>query len=165
MRLPEHVRPILKRPLGELFPDVGSALERIKEIRPNKVIAVGDVVTAELMSAGFKPDIAVIDLKVMREPASGEIGRRVEAFEASVIEVKNPAGTLTPELINAPWAGGPLEIIVRGEEDLATIPAVLGAPLGSVVLYGQPGEGVVLVHVTERKKEEFRGLLGLFERS
>jgi len=51
-----------------------------------------------------------------------------------------------------------IKIIVNGEEDLATLPAILYAPVGSVVVYGQPNEGSVLVHVTsERKKhiEEF----------
>jgi len=41
---------------------------------------------------------------------------------------------------------------VDGEEDLAVIPCVLMAPEGSLILYGQPGEGVVLVE-TDKVKE------------
>ena len=51
-----------------------------------------------------------------------------------------------------------MKIIVDGEEDLATLPAILYAPLGSAVVYGQPNEGSVLVDVTPEKKlhiEEF----------
>jgi hypothetical protein len=72
------------------------------------------------------------------------------------IEVKNPAGTLTKELIDQIRASlnsdGRVKIIVDGEEDLATLPAILYAPLGSVVVYGQPNEGSVLVDVTPEMK-------------
>ena len=40
-----------------------------------------------------------------------------------------------------------MKIVVEGEEDLATLPAILYAPPGSVVVYGQPDEGSVLVKV------------------
>ena len=45
-----------------------------------------------------------------------------------------------------------MKIVVDGEEDLATLPAILYAPLGSVVIYGQPNEGSVLVNVTSEMK-------------
>jgi len=50
---------------------------------------------------------------------------------------------------------------IKGEEDLLTLPAVLFAPLDSVVCYGQPGKGMVLVKVTEEKK---RGALKIAEK-
>jgi uncharacterized protein (UPF0218 family) len=37
------------------------------------------------------------------------------------------------------------KIIVEGEEDLAALPALMLAPEGALVLYGQPGEGIVAV--------------------
>jgi hypothetical protein len=53
---------------------------------------------------------------------------------------------------------------VTGEEDLAALPAMLAAPLGSTVVYGQPGEGMVRVAVTpearRRARELFEGLTG-----
>jgi len=52
-----------------------------------------------------------------------------------------------------------VRIFVRGEEDLAALPAILLAPEGSVVLYGQPDEGVVFVSITKSKKEEILDLL------
>jgi len=42
---------------------------------------------------------------------------------------------------------------------------VLSAPLGSAVVYGQPGEGLVLVEVTEPKRREFEMLLKQFKTS
>ena len=59
----------------------------------------------------------------------------------------------------------PLKIYVEGEEDLATLPAVLLSPTGSMVAYGQPGEGVVLVEVDESKKKEFEEYVEFFEDS
>ena len=41
-----------------------------------------------------------------------------------------------------------------------TLPAIVAAPLGSSVVYGQPNEGMVLVAVTEDAKEDMRDLLG-----
>jgi len=165
LRLPPEVRPLLKRPLGELFTDVTSAIKHIAEIRPKRLITVGDVTTARLLSNGLKPDIAIVDLRVMRSPADHELMRAIEAFEAPTIKVVNPAATLTPELLAAlRTAEPPLKIIVEGEEDLATLPAVLTAPIGSIVVYGQPNEGLVVVEVTKEKKSEFQKLLKLFKK-
>ena len=164
LRLPDEFRPLIKRPLGELFPSTEPAIKRLKQLHPPKLIAVGDVVVAELLSAGIEPDVVVIDHKVMRGPAGDKLKREVGRFEARVVRVKNPAGTITRELREAfEVEKFPLKIIVDGEEDLATIPAVLSAPLGSVVVYGQPGEGLVLVEVTEQKRREFENLLKLFK--
>ena len=164
LRLPDELRPLLKRPLGQLFPNVAAAVERLQQLHPAKLIAVGDVVTAELLEAGLKPDVAVVDMMVMRSPVDEKTKRVIENFEVEVVRVKNPAGTITRELREALEEAKPLlKIVVDGEEDLATIPAVLSAPLGSVVVYGQPGEGVVLVEVTEAKRREFVELLKRFK--
>ncbi len=55
-------------------------------------------------------------------------------------------------------------IKIEGEEDLLALPLVLLAPLESVVLYGQPDQGVVLIRVTETKKNEVLTLLKKFRR-
>lgn len=165
MRLPPEVRPLLKRPLGELFAKTDAAVEHLRKLRPTRLIAVGDITAAELLAAGLKPDIAIVDFRVMRAPASEDIRRAIDAHRAHVLRVRNPAGTITPELRDAlETASPPAKIIVDGEEDLSVLPAVLAAPVGSVVAYGQPNEGLVLVMVTEQKKREFRGLLKLFKK-
>jgi len=48
-----------------------------------------------------------------------------------------------------------LHLLVKGEEDLATVAAVLHAPLAATVYYGQPQEGLVEIIVTETVKEKF----------
>jgi uncharacterized protein (UPF0218 family) len=158
------MRWLLKRPLGQLFSDTTAVVERLRRLHPPKLIAVGDVVTAELLEAGLKPDVVVVDMMVMRSPVVEKTKRVIENFEAKIVVVKNPAGAITRELREAlETAKSPLKIVVDGEEDLATLPAVISAPLGSVVVYGQPGEGLVLVEVTEQKKREFEELLNRFK--
>jgi uncharacterized protein (UPF0218 family) len=46
---------------------------------------------------------------------------------------------------------------------LGAIPAVLYAPYGSVVLYGQPDEGVVLIKVTPECKRRCAQILAKME--
>ncbi len=166
LELPDELRPLLKRPLGQLFSSVATAIERLRQLRPTRLIAVGDIVTAELIEAGLKPDVAVVDFLVMRSPIDKKTRRTIDSFDVKIVRVKNPAGTITQELRTAlDEAKPPLKIIVEGEEDLATLPAVLSAPPGSVVVYGQPNEGIVIVEVTEPKRREFEMLLEQFKTS
>jgi hypothetical protein len=53
-------------------------------------------------------------------------------------------------------------IFVDGEEDLAVIPLVIASDEGSVILYGQPGVGVVLRLVDREAKEKARDMLTHF---
>ncbi|OGK23557.1 hypothetical protein A2954_02505 [Candidatus Roizmanbacteria bacterium RIFCSPLOWO2_01_FULL_37_12] len=54
-------------------------------------------------------------------------------------------------------------ILVKGEEDLLALPAILFAPLDAVVLYGQIDMGVVMVEVTEERKKEVKRILRKFQ--
>ncbi len=164
MKLPTEARPLLKRPLGKLFTDTAAAVEHLQRLHPIRLIAVGDVVAVELLAAGLRPDIVVVDFKVMRAPVDDKTRRAIDAYEVRTMQVRNPAGTIKQELYSAfESIQPPAKIIVEGEEDLATLPAVLTAPIESVVAYGQPSEGIVLIEVTEQKKREFQKLLNLFK--
>jgi hypothetical protein len=85
------------------------------------------------------------------------------AFKAKKrIKTKNPAGTIETkarEAVEHAIHGGGDLIEVDGEEDLLTIVAVQTSPSGSLVVYGQPGEGIVLVRVSETKKAEAQAIL------
>jgi hypothetical protein len=63
------------------------------------------------------------------------------------------------ELSKALESDNPIRILVKGEEDLAALPAIALAPISSVVIYGLPDEGAVSVIVTESKKKEIQSLL------
>ena len=88
------------------------------------------------------------------------------------LSCENPAGQLTPDLLESTdlaldfafsEQGGPVLLEVEGEEDLAPIMIHLLAPLGTVVLYGQPSAGVVLRVTDESTKARCRALLDAFE--
>ncbi|WP_251341660.1 GTP-dependent dephospho-CoA kinase family protein [Haloplanus halophilus] len=157
LELPDDLRGAFKEPLGPVFTDPAALLAADGAGRP--LIAVGDVVTAHLVEAGRPPDVAVIDGKTERHAVADEVARSLPAPD---VEVTNPPATLSEELLEALVAAlddGPTVVGVDGEEDLATLPALLAAPLGGAVVYGQPGEGMVLVPVTEESRATARDLL------
>ncbi|WP_406661030.1 GTP-dependent dephospho-CoA kinase family protein [Methanolobus sp. ZRKC3] len=164
--LPEILRPLFRNVFGVLYTGAGD--EAVTKLSmdlesPTKLISVGDVTTFHLLNIDIIPDILIVDDRTKREPASDRVvvGTKHEGFKE--ISVDNPAGVITEDLIDA--IGSAIDsdenvrIFVRGEEDLAALPAILMAPEGSAVLYGQPGQGVVLVKITKSKKEEIRDLL------
>ncbi len=162
MRLPEHLRERLKKPLGRVFPSMGEAVGYLRTLRPKRIVTVGDRVTLTLLEEGIRPDVCVVDLKTLRSPLAGEERKRLEGLDLPERRVVNPPATLSDELWEAFDLPPPLKIVVEGEEDLATLVAVMKSPPGTVVLYGQPKEGVVVVEV-ERVRREVEELLGEFE--
>ncbi|WP_214020933.1 GTP-dependent dephospho-CoA kinase family protein [Methanoculleus sp.] len=159
LRLPEAHRGLFKKPFGTLYESIGELLARLEG---RAVYAVGDVVTHNLLAAGVVPDIAIIDGYTMRTPCN-----RSPLLRARRLTAKNPPGTITDELadaIDTAVRNPPGVIFVEGEEDLAVIPLVLAAPIGTAVLYGQPGEGVVLRLVDASAKQEAASMLNCFVR-
>jgi len=157
---------MLKNPLGRLCR--GDGLECIQSMKPElqsakKIAAVGDMTTFFLLEASVVPDLAVVDNKTKRMPVPDEVVKSLMHDGYRTVEVKNPAATLTKELIDqireSLKGEERVKIVVEGEEDLATLPAILFAPLGSAVVYGQPSEGSVLVRVTPEKKKNIEELM------
>jgi uncharacterized protein (UPF0218 family) len=157
--LPEEYRSLFMEPFGELHKTIEEIIPRLKGLI---VYAVGDVVTHNLQKNGITPAIAVVDGFTMRSPCS-----QMPAIRGECIRVKNPAGSLTDELIGAldhAITHSPVTIIVDGEEDLAVIPLVIAAPEGTIILYGQPERGVVLRIVDAEAKRTARQFLSRFIR-
>jgi uncharacterized protein (UPF0218 family) len=158
LELPDDLRGAFKEPLGALFTDPEALLADSAAGSP--LVAVGDVVTYHLVRVGRPPDVAVIDGRTERERVDEAVA---DALPDSEIEVANPPGTLSRDLLEALVAAldaeGPTVVGVDGEEDLATLPAILATPTGGAVVYGQPGEGMVLVPVTEETRATARDLL------
>lgn len=143
-----------------------------RDVSPNTdgtpiLIAVGDIVTYHLLEAGVTPELSVIDGRTEREVVDPDIAARLQETDASQNHVANPPAELSRALLIALRDGirteDPTIIVVDGEEDLATLPAMLAAPLGSSVVYGQPGEGMVHVGVDEATTAEARRLLARFD--
>lgn len=158
--LPEEHRRLFKDPFGVLCPSMEEVLPRIEG---RIVYTVGDVVTHNLQKKGIIPAVAIIDGYTMRSPC-----RKMPALSGSCIQVKNPAGTITDELVSAlekAVHNPPTTIVIEGEEDLAVIPLVLAAPEGAVILYGQPREGIVLRTVDRNARTIAQTFLSHFKRA
>lgn len=158
VELPPELRPELKEPLGPIYTDAEALLADAGA----PIVAVGDVVTAHLVEAGRVPDVALVDERTERSPVDEEVTAAITGFDREVA-VDNPAATLTAELLSAlvdAYGSGETTLLrVDGEEDLAALPAILLAPAGSTVVYGQPGAGMVRVAVDREATEFVRGLL------
>jgi len=161
--IPPVIRDKLKKPWGKLlrgsFDKTTNEIRLIiKEENSPCVITVGDVVSKNLVEGGIHPKLLVVDNKVMRTNV-----KSLSLPEGEEVHVKNPPGTITREAIKAIREAFKtdriVKIIVDGEEDLLTLVAVLYAPENSIVVYGQPGEGAVVVKVTKDKKDEAADIL------
>lgn len=165
MKLPEDLRDRLKDPKGRLFSNFEDALSYVNSIQPNRIVTVGDKVTASFLEEGVSPDLVIADFKIKRKRANDEIKDIIDSYSVPARKIDNPPGQISEELLECiEEVKPPAKVIVEGEEDLATIPATLNSPEGSAVVYGQPDEGIVVIEVTEEKKAEFRELWGLFEK-
>lgn len=151
-----------KEPFGLLIEGPPSeTVNKLKKIiaknETNQVISVGDIVTRNLQERKIIPFLSITDNKSMREKLPS-----LKVACKKVLYVKNPSGTITEEAIKI--IQGALEkeeqtqIIVEGEEDLLTLVAVLYAPEGFLVVYGQPQKGIVVVKVTPEKRAEAKKL-------
>ena len=155
--LPDELRGELKDPFGPLETDAEVVLEDVD----GPLIAVGDVVTYHFIEAGCEPDVAVVDGRTKREAVDEEIHDAVTT--GAGLEVENPPATITESaleaLLDALEADEPTTILVDGEEDLLALPAIVAAPDGASVVYGQPDEGMVLAIVDDAIRRRCRDLL------
>jgi uncharacterized protein (UPF0218 family) len=158
LELPDELRGAFKDPLGSIFTDPDTLLAAADAGAP--LVAVGDVVTAHLHDAGRRPDVSVIDGRTERRAVDETVERSLPAPD---VEVSNPPATLSRPLLDALRDAldrdTPTTVGVDGEEDLAALPAILATPPGGCVVYGQPGEGMVLVPVTDETRTRARTLL------
>jgi uncharacterized protein (UPF0218 family) len=155
----------LKAPLGELLKgepkETAAQLKEKFAVKPPLFAIVGDFVAANLISAGFSPDIVVVDNKTLRI----EVDRVEHGLRE--INVPNEAATINAEawlvLRSAVTLKRRVAVVVEGEEDLLVLPLLAEMPIGSVIAYGQPHEGLVVVTVSEEKREWARAFLNRME--
>lgn len=166
LKLTQELRDKLKTPYGKLYRGKGEeCLRRVVRTlkNPPKIISIGDLTTYYLLKAGVVPDMCLVDDITMRLPVDHEIRLGTTHRSFKEVTVRNPAGVITQELMDAIRdnmdSKEPVRIFVEGEEDLAVMPACIYAPVNAVVIYGQPNEGVVVVTVTEEKKQETLSLM------
>ncbi len=165
VRLPDSLRDQLKIPLGLLILENEVDKKNIqKHISENSyVITVGDRTTEKMIDFGLIPSLQIIDGKEKR------VERNIpKSFGVSTtLTCENPAAEITTQSIEtikkAFTSQTPVRITVNGEEDLLVIPVCIYAPENSVVIYGQPDEGVVIVKVTPEIRNKTQTLLDSME--
>ena len=161
MQLPDDLRDQLKNPLGNLVSDNDPNKENIiKKISAESVlITVGDRTTENILQFGLKPQIQIIDGLEKRNqcivPADDTVNTKLSC--------RNPPGEITEESIQviqkAFSCEPPVRITVDGEEDLLVIPVCIHAPENSIVMYGQPNEGLVIVTITPEIRAKVQKIL------
>lgn len=147
----------LKKPLGKLYPNFEEAMDIIKSAE--NLISVGDETYQNLIKNKLYPNIGIIDNLIQRKNHNHDL---IQAD--NILEAINPPGTITENLWETIELATELSddganqlIIVDGEEDLAVLPCILIASEETIILYGQPNEGLVLLKVSDvkNKAQEF----------
>jgi uncharacterized protein (UPF0218 family) len=156
--IPEKVKAALKKPLGRLQKDY-SGIGALS--RGHRLISVGDVCTLGLLSIGIIPHLAVFDHLFMRHDLEPERKMILARRFANPARYENPPGTLSDRIIaDAPMLiekGG--AVLIEGEEDLTALAFIRSAGKSDIVIYGQPGEGIVVVRPDEKLKKRIDGWL------
>ncbi|MGI0056232.1 MAG: GTP-dependent dephospho-CoA kinase family protein [Nitrosarchaeum sp.] len=165
MKLPDSLRDQLKIPLGHLIPESQANKSNIqKHLSVNSyLITVGDKTTEKMIDFGLTPSLQIIDnqeKRVKREPTKN-------GNTYTELVCTNPAAEITSQSIDkiqiAFVSKTPVRLTVVGEEDLLVIPVCIHAPENSVVMYGQPNEGLVIVKITPEIRNKTQRLLDLME--
>lgn len=144
----------MKAPIGELIPDEEISrtvmLEKSLGSKEKIVVSIGDRTTERLLQLGFAPDLEIVDRIEKRStrspiPFSGK--------KDNLLQTRNPQGSITSESLDC--LSRSLELLSRskervrievtGEEDLLVLPVVAFFPENTIVTYGQPNEGMVVV--------------------
>jgi len=153
----------LKNPLGQLIrgsPEQASKKlkQLIQQQKPPKIIAVGDLVSKNMVEYSLPVSIIVVDNKMLRKKI-----KPIKSAAQTILQVKNPAGTLSPEawsvLKEALKQKQLTKVLVEGEEDLFTLVAVALAPENTLVVYGQPNEGLVALTVNKETRRKVQLIL------
>lgn len=122
---------------------------------------VGDFVSGHILNSGLHPDIIVIDHKIMRQ------GVEPLRFKRERVDVVNVPGTISADsqrvLKEAVILNNRLGVVVEGEEDLLVLPLMAMMPQCSVIVYGQPHEGMVVVTLTEERREWAENFMTMME--
>jgi hypothetical protein len=167
--LTPQLRIKLKEPFGSLIQGtpkqtMTKMMKLVEKEKPLKIISVGDIVSSNLHKHSINPQLTIIDNISMREQKMPQ-----EAEVEKTVYIDNPQATITQEAVAAVMEA--LEgdqhthIVVKGEEDLLTLIAVLYAPINAFVVYGQPNLGIVVVKVTPQKKAQAQEFLNAMKSS
>jgi len=176
MRLTDSEKNALKKPLGKLLPNEKISRRKIVNFLGNCefIVSVGDDTTCTLLSFGITPTISITDGKTMRRAIALTQESRYDFLRSYLhneqvpeFRCKNPAGSIGKDAYNLVarliQKKIKAKIIIDGEEDLLAIPMFAFLPKNSVLAYGQPKEGLVLVRINSVIQNMAKDLLTRFD--
>jgi GTP-dependent dephospho-CoA kinase len=163
---PEKLR-LLKEPLGLLLENKDVTKQKLYSFLKDAklIVSVGDATTDRLNCYGIVPRVCVVDGRERRAQRKSIGGDSPLQNQVLQLKCSNPAGTISRRavevLVDAVRYSNinPVRVIVQGEEDLLTLPILILVPAGSVVLYGQPFKGIVIVEVDSKTRRSAKDLM------
>ncbi len=166
----EHIN-ILKKPFGSLINQKNISKDRVVNLikEAKIIITVGDATTEKIISYGIMPNLGIIDgierrIKRSERDTTNLMNTFLKKNHAyNQYQCKNSKGTISKEAYSTIrkilLEGEKAIIFIDGEEDLLALPAFALAPVGSIVLYGQPLEGIVIVKINKEIKIKSTNLI------
>lgn len=148
----------LKKPLGKLYKN-DQKHQLIPVLKRSVNIAIGDATCSFCHNEKIPVRSFIFDQYEQRKKLENSI--RSHLISTDVIETENKKGSIAKNIystiIKAYQKHQHLQII--GEEDLLVIPAILALPLGTIIIYGQPNQGLVLVKISIKAKNNIKGII------
>ncbi|AKT35296.1 Uncharacterized protein conserved in archaea [Pyrobaculum sp. WP30] len=147
-----------------IWKDPPRSVEILKDIvdsyRLERIYAIGDVVTKNLLTHGLIPTSVAVDEKTRR-------GVQVEqlAVYNKVVKVRNPPGYITEEAWRAVEEAVESSVVIKveGEEDMLSLAFIELAPPRSVVVYGHYLGAMIAVPV-DWYRDKIRRLFNYLEK-
>ncbi len=151
--VPYSILECLKEPWGQLFKSpINFNLINDEIKKSNLIVTVGDASAETITSSGISPDIFIVDSLEKREKRNIP-----QLFYNTELNAVNPPSTITDQSLHAInsalTAKKPVRILIEGEEDLLSLLVIGSYPENTLLFYGQPNEGLVMVNVSHKKKE------------
>lgn len=158
MALDDELARELKKPLGVLIPNEHVTYENLQNYaeKSAKTISVGDCTCIRLIAFGIIPHIIVIDGIEQRNKnvhSITAIESALELEESLSLSCENTAGNISSDSLGkiklALVSTKKVILKVNGEEDLLTLAFCWFAPDNSIIFYGQPNSGMVIIEVND----------------
>ncbi len=164
LQMPESLRSTLQAVSGETIKSIQDIV-----VGSPLVITVGDIVSVSAVKDMVTPGIMIFDHRTGRETITDPhilslLPRPTQTVQNVAATISNDAANSIHTAIKAYLQEGEKAALrIEGEEDLLALPAILLAPLGSAVVYGEKLKGMTVMHVDEERKAEIVQLIKQFE--
>lgn len=153
IKINSNLKNLCQKPFGTLLKNPSPELINSQLNSHGLNLVVGDIVSNFFIKNNLPARSFIFDQKTKR--------KILDFSPSKEITTSNLAGEIkvgfAQDILIAFWQQK--NLFVKGEEDLAVIPATLLLPLDTKIFYGQPNEGIVVTTVTEENKEILKNLL------